>query len=156
MTISFTKRLFLLPFLLLVACAKPTYVQVQNGNPSSPNQEKLAADCQPRFKDNGGCLIWWWEKMPTSQDLGQLVFKIVRANRLDQTAIPVPLDVDPLVILWMPSMGHGSTPTRVERIDSGSYRVHDVFFIMPGEWQIQFQIPNVQGQIDEVIVPVTI
>ena len=55
------------------------------------------------------------------------------------------------VVLWMPSMGHGSAPTQIERVlDAqgqpliGVYRVTNIYFVMGGEWQVQV-ILNKQG-----------
>lgn len=59
-------------------------------------------------------------------------------------------DID--VVLWMPSMGHGSAPTQVERmLDSegnlaaGRYRVRNVHFIMGGEWEVRIELTSPQG-----------
>ncbi|MGE4131100.1 MAG: hypothetical protein AB7F86_05645 [Bdellovibrionales bacterium] len=47
------------------------------------------------------------------------------------------------VVLWMPSMGHGSAPTSVlELVDAkgqpilGSYDVKNIFFLMSGHWDV--------------------
>lgn len=56
------------------------------------------------------------------------------------------------VVLWMPSMGHGSAPTRVERaIDAngvpipGTFTVKNVYFMMGGDWEIRVTLTDVQG-----------
>ena len=41
--------------------------------------------------------------------------------------------------LWMPSMGHGSYPVTVERLSQGVYKASEIFFTMPGDWEIQIQ-----------------
>lgn len=151
-----TSSILLLVATLLVntlntGCARPRYESAQNpsGPPSIPQK---VSDCQVRFHESKACLLWSWEKTPTTTEMGVLSFKIVRANLLDDSPLPVDFAGDWSVILWMPSMGHGSTPTRVERLDVGSFRVSSVFFIMPGDWEIRFQLKE-GGQVrDEAIV----
>lgn len=46
------------------------------------------------------------------------------------------------VLLWMPSMGHGSSPVTLEKVAPGQYRVSRVFFVMRGDWEIQFKLKN--------------
>lgn len=49
--------------------------------------------------------------------------------------------------LWMPSMGHGSVPTKVQYLDGGIYLASNVYFIMKGEWEMRFKWPSeVTGQ----------
>lgn len=68
------------------------------------------------------------------------------------------------VVLWMPSMGHGSAPTQVERaVDAnggtlaGAYKVRNVFFIMPGDWEIRVSLTDSLGLKEtksfEIILP---
>ena len=56
------------------------------------------------------------------------------------------------VVLWMPSMGHGSSPTQVEHaVDAngsaitGAYSVKNVYFVMPGEWEVRVILTDAQG-----------
>lgn len=71
-----------------------------------------------------------------------------------------PLLVDPKkeikVVLWMPSMGHGSSPVTVENLKTGTYRASNIYFVMPGEWEIKFQIITNPNEIDEVVLPFTL
>lgn len=59
--------------------------------------------------------------------------------------------------LWMPSMGHGSSPISTTETGLGDFLSTDVFFIMPGEWEIRLHILNPQGQvIDEARYPLSL
>ncbi len=56
------------------------------------------------------------------------------------------------VVLWMPSMGHGSAPTRVERaVDAngdalaGVFNVRNVYFVMGGDWEVRVTLTDSQG-----------
>ena len=136
------------------ACAKPKYETVVNPEGGEGKVEKVS-ECASRFTGSGYCVLWSWEKQPTTKEAGILRIKVVRPNALDDSPIPVELEKNPAVVLWMPDMGHSSSPTKVERIDQGSYRVSKVFFIMPGRWQIRIQMKNGDELQDEAIVDFT-
>lgn len=44
--------------------------------------------------------------------------------------------------LWMPDMGHGSSPTSLTRGDEGCTKVADINFLMPGAWQIKVRFAD--------------
>lgn len=146
----FGRKLFsILVLALLTGCAEPKYVKGSDEGTDGTNAQESKADCQVSFTNSRLCLTWFWEKKPTSTEMGSLVFKTYRLNSLDQTAIEVDLTTTPQVVLWMPSMGHGSTPTQAVRVDEGTYRASNVFFIMPGDWEIRFLVKNGSEVIDE-------
>ena len=151
------KKMFFIPaFAALFACAEPKYIIAQETKRENAFQSQKATECELRFRNSGYCLLWQWEKMPTSTEPGSLTFKIVRANALDDSPVPVNLDLAPALVLWMPSMGHGSIPTIVEQIDTGTYRAKNVFFIMPGDWELRFQIKDGSTIHDEAVVSLII
>lgn len=56
------------------------------------------------------------------------------------------------VVLWMTSMGHGSAPTQVEpardelgQVIPGVLNVKNVYFVMPGDWQVRVILTNEKG-----------
>ncbi len=135
-------RIFTLTFsLLFVACAQPRYENIiADTNSSNPTSEKFS-DCNLRFKKLDYCVVWAWEQKPVGRGTGALIFKILRANLLDQSSMPAEIK-DAAVVLWMPSMDHGSTRVKVNKVDTGSFRATNVRFVMDGEWEIQFQIKD--------------
>jgi hypothetical protein len=48
--------------------------------------------------------------------------------------------------LWMVSMGHGSTPTRVSRAAGGVYEVREMNFFMGGEWRVDVTLQFQDGR----------
>ena len=60
------------------------------------------------------------------------------------------------IILWMPTMGHGSAPIKIKKIADGEYDVTNVQFIMGGKWDLKFQLKEGNQVVDEVIVPLSI
>ena len=52
---------------------------------------------------------------------------------------------------WMPDMGHGSSATpRVTALGAGAYVITDVFFAMPGRWDL---ISNFTGPVSDAAKP---
>ena len=146
-----------LGFILLafVGCAQPKYVN-ENNTQNNNSGNEAHADCSVKFTQSQICVSWHWEKQPTSSEVGTFIFKTFRLNTFDQTAIEVNSVSVPQVQLWMPSMGHGSTPTQVVQLDVGTYRAENVFFVMPGEWDIRFQIKDGDTVNDEALVHITL
>ena len=59
----------------------------------------------------------------------------------------IPLDntaelssLEPKIELWMPSMGHGSRPVKLTRLENKEYLVEQVFFMMKGQWEIRIKL----------------
>jgi hypothetical protein len=66
-----------------------------------------------------------------------------------------------LIKLWMPSMGHGSSPVKISQalgtagapLD-GVFNVTNVFFVMPGEWEIRVIVKDGNGNLlDQAALP---
>ena len=53
--------------------------------------------------------------------------------------------------LWMPDMGHGSFPITIKKVSTGIYEARDLFFTMPGYWDIHFELKKEDQVIDEVL-----
>lgn len=141
--------------LVLVGCAQPKYIE-NNNNQNNNTVQEAGADCSVQFTQSQICVAWCWEKKPTSNEVGSFIFKTFRLNAFDQTAIEINTASTPQVQLWMPSMGHGSTPTQVTQLDVGTYHAENIFFIMPGEWEIRFQIKDGDFVNDEARVRITL
>ncbi len=54
------------------------------------------------------------------------------------------------VLLWMPSMGHGSSPVTVTQFDVNKYNITKAAFVMKGDWLVRlaFTTEGVAHQID--------
>ena len=77
---------------------------------------------------------------------------------LNENDEPVDIDGDFKVLLWMPAMGHGSSPTKVGKQSGvGSYLVNKIYFTMPGEWEVRLTLrlkdQNPETQALPVIAP---
>lgn len=137
---------------LMLSCAQPRYENIITEDNSSPPSEKLT-NCTLRFSNSGWCVLWTWEQKPIQKKAGQFILKIMRPNLLDETPVYVEAEDNIAVVLFMPKMNHGSRPTKVTKLDVGTYRISNVVFIMPGEWEIKFQLKQNGAVIDEAIFP---
>jgi hypothetical protein len=134
---------FLAIALLLASCAQPNYANDASvGATGSVRENDLSAHC---FANRGPCVTIDWEQLPTESDVGSFFFHTSPGD----PALP------PSVLLWMPSMGHGSSPVAVEKTGVGEYHATKVFFAMKGVWQLRFQLKEAREVKDEVILPFT-
>jgi hypothetical protein len=136
--------LFLL--VLLVGCAHPNYQDdATNTNQSENNFNQ---PCGLKFDQAHLCGQITWEKQQTEDEMGSFLiqFGILDSdNHLTPQTPPAAL----AVILWMPSMGHGSSPVSLTPLSTGLYRVSNVWFSMRGDWLIQVQFKNQTAVLDE-------
>ena len=144
-----TFKIFIAVFIL--GCAKPKYAEANN---SGPEKLSEAPNCEIVFPKHVLCLNWSWIKKPTDSEHGSLIFKVYQLSGSD--FILTDLAENPKVVLWMPSMGHGSSLTVTRRLDTGTYQTDQVFFVMPGEWDIKFQMIESNKTVDEAVVSITI
>ncbi|MGE3975873.1 MAG: hypothetical protein AB7F59_15215 [Bdellovibrionales bacterium] len=132
----------------IVGCADRKY-----GNPQDSTSGTFGFhnfDCKLQFS-NKICLSWSWEKKPTMEEAGSLWIRTYRQSEIDGFPELVELSSGLQVKLWMPDMGHGSSPVKTEAMSPGSFHSTNVFFSMPGSWQIRFQIKSEGHELDEVI-----
>lgn len=90
----------------------------------------------------------FWEKRP---QVG--IESVLRIEMMDGNIHqPTNIEADVAVQLWMPSMGHGSSPVQLDRIanakgnfDTAVYRVSKMNFIMEGEWEVRVTLTYADG-----------
>ena len=52
-------------------------------------------------------------------------------------------------------MGHGSFPVTIKKVGEGVYEASEIFFTMPGRWDVHFELYDNQGKIvDESLWPI--
>lgn len=141
-----------------LGCAKANY---QSAPAADSGEKGRSAPCELKFAKSGDCVEITWKEKPTETKAGAFVFKISHATTSDQSAVPMDPETAASVVLWMPAMGHGSTPVTVTKLEDGadpaaSFLASEVRFIMPGEWQIKFQIKQANEVIDEAVLDYTL
>jgi hypothetical protein len=129
--------------------------------------DQLRALTPPAIQEPSGCtfsfphqdfcasLSWTTLPSPESEAHGEFVLRFWKPSGGSRNGPFASPDQSVAVKLWMPDMGHGSSPVRVSTIrDAGSldipglYRASQVYFIMPGRWEIWVQLKQ-EGQIIE-------
>ncbi|MNJ94871.1 hypothetical protein D3C87_125740 [compost metagenome] len=137
------RHLLLCAFVLLAACARPDYLTADDITPSTNihllEKQNLYFDLK-------------WVQGPQTPDVSEFILHFWQKD-ISSSSGPF---VDPVgdlsVVLWMPSMGHGSAPVKIEKLEPGVYRVHSVYFIMPGDWEIQVYLKNGNQILDQKFV----
>lgn len=130
-----------------VACAHPNY---QDEVP--PQDHKPASTCALSYAD-GLCVDIAWEVQPTDEAPGAFLLKFYSANAPEIALDP---QAKVAVVLWMPSMGHGSSPVTVTPVSAGVYRATNVYFVMPGAWEIRIKLKNDKNETAEVVQAINI
>ena len=71
----------------------------------------------------------------------------------------LPFDVS----LWMPSMGHGSAPTQIQRVldnqgqvVTGTYQIRNMYFVMAGDWDVRVTLKYQDGTTETQTWSITV
>jgi YtkA-like len=139
----------------LTACAKSNYQDPVAGNPQGPALEKPDAPVkyQLQLVRLYLGLQMTWEVRPTDKTTGSLVLEF---SDLKNPGQPIGMELFPKITLWMPSMGHGSSPVKIQKLSNGKFRAYNIFFVMPGDWDIRIQIKNNSGEVDDAVQKISI
>jgi hypothetical protein len=129
------------------ACAQPNYQDVKSLKQES---KPASATCPLFFSTENLCATLDWVKKPTEEVTGSFTLKFY-----SPAIVMADPKLDLKVVIWMPDMGHGSSPVTITRKSIGSYDVDGVFFSMHGGWQIRVQLKNAQAVAEEQIANVT-
>jgi hypothetical protein len=134
--------------LLLAGCGpSPIRIAVPDLRPTplAPGPaEQNSPKCDPSLRLPQGllCDAFVWSELPRSQTNLSLEVRLVLSDPSGVLLHALSGSQDWALVsaqLWMPSMGHGSSPTTVTRTGPHSWRVDRVFFLMPGPWEIRFK-----------------
>ena len=148
---------FLFIAFAFISCANEKNPPLTQAVPKNPliNREEPQITCNASFQKSGFCVNYQWEALPSEDTEGSFILKIFSPSPNGQNLVMISTNPIPKVMLWMPSMGHSSSPTQVALIELGTYRVSHVYFTMHGNWQIRFQLNAGAVIQDEAIVDLT-
>ncbi len=144
------KLLLAIAALTISSCAKPNYQDLNN---DLTNRTLTDSDCSLSYAQSDLCGQILWEKVPTESEMGSFLLKFHLQSSPKELIDP---SYTVQVVLWMPSMGHGSSPVKIQKIETGVYRIYNVFFIMPGEWEIRIQLKDGANVIDQAVQKINI
>lgn len=137
------KAFLLTVFVLLTACARPDYLTESDLTPVAKTHTLPRQHLYFSME---------WSQGPRTPEVSEFILRFWPENTTPTDSSLVDPQGDLNVILWMPSMGHGSVPVKVERLSAGVYRVSNVYFIMPGDWEVQVYIKNGNQVLDQNFV----
>jgi len=141
----------------LVPSPAPTVVPMPSPSPEVPDH------CPLSFKTSGYCASLIWQSTPSDQ--GPMSFTLQFWNVAGGSSQGPYADPPGAVIvkLWMPSMGHGSSPITLSHSQNsngnavpGVFLGTDAYFIMPGDWDVHVQLLNGTQVSEEAVVSLKI
>lgn len=144
----------------LSACNSPVlnHANAQGSTSDQQTATQQNGSCPLAFPRHGMCGELVWDQAPNSQDPSFFVLRFWKMNEATSSGPYSNPGLDVFVKLWMPSMGHGSSPvTLVQARDNGGQAISGVFqgsnayFIMPGSWEVRVQL-RTGAQVDEEAV----
>lgn len=127
---------------LATACARPDYISRDELNPSQ------ADDCALTFTNSQLCLTVTWLNGPTVSGSSDFEVRFWDKNTGNKNGPYVNPPGTLGVLLWMPSMSHGSAPVTITPLAPGEFKVTNVYFIMPKDWEVRFSLEN-NGQVTD-------
>lgn len=132
-------------------------------SPTNAHGDVAAQDCPLSFDKAGLCASLTWEKMATDEEKGEFTLRFWKKNEATEAGPYVVVPGKLAVKLFMPSMGHGSSPVTITpKLDQtgaavpGVYSITDVYFIMGGPWEIWVQFKQGTQVLDQVKLPIEI
>lgn len=122
------KIVFFLFLMALAGCGKSPLLNKIGKNTSEVTGGSLLSE---KFPNTQISFSMDWIISPGLDDLSSFELKLDReltpAQRLN-------------VYLWMPEMGHGSSPVEIQQVNSTNYIFSELAFIMPGLWVLHVEI----------------
>lgn len=129
---------------MITACAKPNY---QNLN------HDLNQLCAFDITAYDMCADIIWNTSPKVSENSP--FKLNFYTKNNPTILVNPPN-DIYVYLWMPDMGHGSSPITLTQTTTGEFMAQDVYFLMNGLWQIRIQFKNGNEILNETAFSISL
>jgi hypothetical protein len=120
-------------------------------SPGSDSTKEEVVSCPHSFSNMPLCYDIIWEKYPNEEEAGSFKLSFYSPDKASQFFFPTELSLD--IILWMPSMGHGSTPVEIHPAENGIFFIRDVYFTMPGEWDIEIYLKKGSSLVAKSLYP---
>lgn len=139
--------------LLLTACLN---VPLLNYAKAAP-QRAAPKGCALEFTKTGHCASIEWTREPSGEETGSFVLRFWDAATGTEHGPYVAPAPGVAAKLWMPSMGHGSSPIMVTPASgagpgAGVYEATGVFFVMPGKWELWVELRSGRDVLDRAKV----
>ena len=111
-------------------------------------ESENSLSCKLQFQSQNLCADFVWVKESQGYDEGSMNIYFWHPEQPGVFTSPSDLQVG--VKLWMPDMGHGSQKVKVSSSQAGVFDATEIVFVMGGEWEIQFQLKDGNGNVVEM------
>ncbi len=120
-------------------------------------QQKKQAQCPIEFKKVGQCASIEWRVAPKIDAYAEATLKFWSKKTGAPTGPFENPDCKQLAVsLWMPSMGHGSSPIRLTLRETGIIDATKIYFSMGGLWDLKILLKNGNQVIDQAVLPINL
>lgn len=131
--------LLITSFFTLISCGKsPLLLDKKSNEVSSHNEFETGKTLKTSHHNLS---LKWLSTLNTTDPAHAL---LIVTNNSFAADLPSPFKI----FLWMPEMGHGSSPITIKKLGTGLYELSDIYFIMDGLWQMRIQVIN-NGEVLE-------
>lgn len=143
------KSMLMLPLAVaLVGClADADELKFQSKSPSG--------ECPLFYPRADLCASITWDVAPTNEIDGELTLRFWSASEGTPSGPYVQPSQTPFVKLWMPDMGHGSSPVKLA-LEGDAYKAVDVHFVMGGNWEVWVQLKNASTVVEQAKIDVSL
>jgi hypothetical protein len=86
---------------------------------------------EEQFPNRTNSFSYKWIVAPTLSDVSSFELTLAKPLNANQTIN---------AYLWMPEMGHGSSPIEIKQLSNTDYIFSELAFIMPGLWDLHIEI----------------
>lgn len=131
------KIILLLLALTFLSCGKSPLFNKVSSNSSEINGQLQLNEQFPNRNINFS--INWIIK-PSLEELSSFELRLAKELPTNQTLN---------AFIWMPEMGHGSSPIEISRINNNEFFMNEIAFIMPGLWVLHIEVLENNQVIDQ-------
>ena len=122
--------------LLLGGCQAPLF-KMQKDKPRQGFIGAEKTDCPHQWKSIDVCFTFSGLDQPKVNEEAKVQLVIPDEEQAQKVAF-----LSLKAYLWMPEHGHGSAPLRIEAVNPGVIFLHNLWFVMPGLWQLHLEWTN--------------
>ena len=115
-----------------------------------------AGDCPLEFPKSGLCASITWDSALSSENENTATLRFWDKATGAEAGPYRDAQGEVAVMLWMPAMGHGSSPVTVSAQGAGVYEVSKAYFIMPGAWDVRVQIKQNHQLFEQAVLSVNL
>lgn len=127
--------------LILVSCGKSPLLS--RAEKVSSNSQSL--EVKQYFRTTSqDIFVNWLTNQNTSEEAKAIVILSQNGTNSDH------LDYSLNAYIWMKSMGHGSSPITITKIAPGIYKLEEIYFSMPGDWQLHLTLNRNNTTVEDI------